>query len=146
MSWHGLDLLLLRTACAPVASPAFSFLTPPTHDRVHAATYEIASAGPAGARTVGKGNTVTVHATGVVAETGKQFWCTKDAGQQPFTYQAGVGGVITGWDQGCLGMALGEVRTLRIPAKEGYGAGGFPAWGIPPAATLLFTLECLSIA
>ena len=51
---------------------------------------------------VSKGNTVTVHATGVVKETGKKFWSTKDPGQQPFTYQAGVGGVITGWDQGCL--------------------------------------------
>jgi hypothetical protein len=25
---------------------------------------------------------------------------TKDEGQEPFTYQAGVGGVIAGWDQG----------------------------------------------
>ena len=61
----------------------------------------------------------------------KKFWSTKDAGQKPFTYQAGVGGVIKGWDQGCLGMQIGEVRKLRIPADEGYGAGGFPAWGIP---------------
>lgn len=38
--------------------------------------------------------------------------------------QAGVGGVITGWDQGCLGMREGEERLLVIPADEGYGAGG----------------------
>jgi len=48
--------------------------------------------------------------------------CGQDAGQKPFTYQAGVGGVITGWDQGCLGMSIGEVRNLKIPADEGYGA------------------------
>ena len=36
--------------------------------------------------------------------------------------------VITGWDMGCLGMKVGEVRDLTIPAKEGYGKGGFPAW------------------
>jgi U3 small nucleolar RNA-associated protein 21 len=94
---------------------------------------------------VSKGNTVTVHATGVVKETEKKFWSTKDPGQQPFTYQAGVGGVITGWDQGCLGMKVGEVRLLEIPAHEGYGANGFPAWGIPPGGTLFFTLECLKI-
>merc|ERR1712054_444971 len=82
--------------------------------------------------TVSKGDEVTVHATGTVKETMKKFWSTKDPGQQPFTYQAGVGGVITGWDQGCLGMNVGEVRKLDIPADEGYGAGGFPAWGIPP--------------
>ena len=57
----------------------------------------------------------------------KQFWCTKDAGQKPFSYQAGVGGVIKGWDQGCLGMAVGETRKLTIPGHEGYGGGGFPA-------------------
>jgi len=131
------------------------------------------------------GDTVTVHATGVVKETDKKFWSTKDPGQQPFTYQAGVGGVITGWDQvilganqpvicrrplpnphtdtidnsrtdhpstwafpdpqGCLGMQVGEVRLLEIPAHEGYGANGFPAWGIPPGGTLFFTLECLKI-
>merc|ERR1712161_142674 len=85
------------------------------------------------------------HATGVVQQTGKKFWSTKDPGQQPFTYQAGVGGVITGWDQGCLGMKIGEVRELEIPGAEGYAAAGFPAWGIPPNATLQFTLECLEI-
>ena len=53
--------------------------------------------------------------------------------------------VITGWDQGCLGMKIGEERELLIPAHEGYGAAGFPAWGIPPGGTLNFTLECLKI-
>ena len=53
--------------------------------------------------------------------------------------------VITGWDQGCLGMTVGETRKLRIPAVEGYGAGGFPQWGIPAGGTLLFTIEVLSI-
>ncbi|CAK0807709.1 unnamed protein product, partial [Prorocentrum cordatum] len=50
-----------------------------------------------------------------------------------------------GWDQGCLGMHVGEQRKLVIPAEEGYGKGGFPAWGIPPGGTLEFTLECLTI-
>lgn len=106
--------------------------------------YQIKAAGQGGRR-VSKRNTVTVHATGVVKESGKKFWSTKDPGQEPFTYEAGVGGVITGWDQGCLGMEIGEVRELLIPAKEGYGESGFPAWGIPPGGTLNFTLECLKI-
>jgi len=46
---------------------------------------------------------------------------------------------------GCLGMTIGEERELLIPAAEGYGAGGFPAWGIPPNGTLNFTLECLKV-
>jgi len=91
------------------------------------------------------GNVVTVHATGSVKETGKKFWSTKDPGQKPFTYPAGQNRVITGWDQGVLGMQMGEVRLLEIPAVEGYGPGGFPAWGIPPNATLQFEIEVLSI-
>ena len=81
----------------------------------------------------------------MVQETGKKFWSTKDPGQQPFSYQAGVGQVIKGWDQGLLGMKLGETRQVIIPGPEGYGPKGFPAWGIPPDATLVFTIECLSI-
>jgi FKBP-type peptidyl-prolyl cis-trans isomerase len=103
------------------------------------------SEAPDGAPLVAKGDTVTVHATGIVQETDKKFWSTKDPGQKPFTYQAGVGGVITGWDQGLLGAALGETRKLDIPAPEGYGARGFPAWGIPPNGGLFFEIEVLSI-
>ena len=80
-----------------------------------------------------------------VKQTGKKFWSTHDAGQSPFTYQAGVGKVIKGWDQGCLGMKQGESRKLLIPASEGYGERGFPAWGIPPGGTLDFTIEVLEI-
>ena len=99
-----------------------------------------------GAATVVKGSSVTVHATGVVVETGKKFWSTKDPGQQPFSYVAGVGQVITGWDQGLLGMTQGEERLVVIPAEEGYGEGGFPQWGIPAGGTLEFTLQVLSIS
>ncbi len=106
-------------------------------------TYEIVSVGSG--KTVKKGSDVKVHAIGTV-ENGKKFWSTKDPGQQPFSYQAGVGRVITGWDQGCLGMKLGEKRKLRIPSEEGYGGGGFPAWGIPPGATLIFEIEVLSVS
>ena len=47
---------------------------------------------------------------------------------------------------GVLGAAVGETRKLLIPAHEGYGAGGFPAWGIPPGGTLQFEIEVLKIA
>ena len=47
--------------------------------------------------------------------------------------------------QGCLGAKIGETRKLLIPAHEGYGASGFPAWGIPPGGSLFFTIEVLSI-
>jgi FKBP-type peptidyl-prolyl cis-trans isomerase len=96
-------------------------------------------------QTVTKGSAVTVHATGVVEETGTTFWSTKDDGQTPFSYVAGVGAVIVGWDRAVLDRRKGEVLEARIPAKEGYGEGGFPAWGIPPGGTLLFTIEVLAV-
>lgn len=103
---------------------------------------------PGSGPTVAKGQRVTVHATGCVIQadgTTKKFWSTKDPGQQPFAWQAGLGQVIAGWDQGVLGMSLGETRMIYIPAKMGYGAGGFPAWGIPANADLQFEIECLQI-
>jgi len=90
------------------------------------------------------GDEVTVHATGLIKQTKTKFWSTKDAGQQPFTYTCG-GGVIKGWDMGARGMTKGEIRGLRIPATEGYGPRGFPSWGIPPNADLLFEIEVLEI-
>ena len=107
-------------------------------------TYKLVSEGE-GTKVVSKGSKVKVHATGTVIETSKKFWSTKDKGQQPFEYTAGVGGVIKGWDQGCLGMKVGEVRILNIPAEEGYGASGFPAWGIPANGGLTFEIEVLQI-
>mmetsp|Transcript_2367 Transcript_2367/g.4283 ORF Transcript_2367/g.4283 Transcript_2367/m.4283 type:complete len:156 (-) Transcript_2367:142-609(-) len=108
-------------------------------------TYKILTEAAADAPVVEVGDKVTVHATGIVAQTNKKFWSTKDKGQQMFTYTAG-GGVITGWDMGARGMGKGEVRSLHIPADEGYGAGGFPAWGIPPNGDLIFELEVHGIS
>ena len=124
---------MMATADGPTPIPGFK------------TTFSILAAGDASGPTVTKGSSVTVHATGVVVESGKKFWSTKDEGQQPFSYTAGVGQVITGWDQGLLGMTVGEQRLVVIPADEGYGEGGFPAWGIPAGGTLEFTLEVLSI-
>ena len=40
--------------------------------------------------------------------------------------------MICGWDAGCLGMRLGGIRCLRVPAVEAYGSAGFDDWRIPP--------------
>ena len=70
---------------------------------------------PGSGAAVKKGDNVTVHATGVIKETGKKFWSTKDPGQKAFGYTAGVGQVIKGWDQGVMKMSLGERATLHVP-------------------------------
>ena len=63
---------------------------------------------------------------------------------QPFTFTLGVGQVIRGWDEGVLGMKVGEKRHLVIPAELGYGARGAGA-SIPPNATLQFDVEVTGI-
>ncbi|GJV52355.1 peptidyl-prolyl cis-trans isomerase FKBP15-1-like protein [Tanacetum coccineum] len=48
------------------------------------------------------------------------------------------------WDQGILGMCVGEKRKLKIPAKLGYGEQGSPPT-IPGGATLIFDTELVAV-
>ena len=43
---------------------------------------------------------------------------------------------LTGWDEGCMTMTLGERSKLYVAGHKGYGAGGFPAWKYPPNHSL----------
>lgn len=95
-----------------------------------------------GDRVVKSGDTISVHYTGRLTD-GTKFDSSVDRGM-PFTFTIGAGQVIKGWDEGLLGMKVGEKRTLTIPADKGYGATG--AGGvIPPNATLIFDTELVSI-
>ena len=63
----------------------------------------------------------------------------------PFTYQAGVGSVIKGWEDGVLSMQLNERARIEIPWQYAYGAQGHPGFKIPPKADLVFEIEVLQI-
>jgi FKBP-type peptidyl-prolyl cis-trans isomerase len=62
----------------------------------------------------------------------------------PFEFTLGAGMVIRGWDEGLVGMKVGEKRILTIPSDMGYGARGAGA-SIPPNAALVFEVELLKI-
>jgi FKBP-type peptidyl-prolyl cis-trans isomerase len=107
--------------------------------------YEILRAAPAGAAKPTVGKLVTVHYTGwlwVNGEKGQKFDSSVDRGQ-PFQFNIGLGQVIKGWDEGVLGMFVGEKRRLFISANLGYGARG-AGGAIPPNATLMFEVELLA--
>jgi len=74
---------------------------------------------------------------------GKQFDSSRTLGQ-PFRFPVGTGQVIKGWDQGVVGMKVGESRRLIIPADLAYGDSG--AGGvIPPGATLVFDIDLVAV-
>lgn len=93
------------------------------------------------------GNTVTVHYTGWLNENGqpgKKFDSSVDRGQT-FSFRIGVGMVIAGWDEGVMGMKVGEKRRLYIPSDLAYGPYG-AGNVIPPHAALIFDVELFDVA
>lgn len=92
-------------------------------------------------RAAKSGDTIVVHYTGVLFDTGEQFDASWDAGQ-PFNFALGQGSVIPGWDQGLEGMKVGGRRILVIPSDLAYGAQG--QGSIPPDATLVFVVDMLN--
>ncbi|MDR1713288.1 MAG: FKBP-type peptidyl-prolyl cis-trans isomerase [Coriobacteriales bacterium] len=75
---------------------------------------------------------------------------------QTFLVTLGEGSVITGWEEGLIGMQVGGKRTLVIPSALGYGSSGsggvdddgdgvYDSYTIPPGATLTFEIELISL-
>ncbi|XP_057451352.1 FK506-binding protein 2 [Lotus japonicus] len=89
-----------------------------------------------------KGDKVKVHYRGKLTD-GTVFDSSFER-NSPIDFELGSGQVIKGWDQGLLGMCLGEKRKLKIPAKLGYGEQGSPPT-IPGGATLVFDTELVGV-
>jgi FKBP-type peptidyl-prolyl cis-trans isomerase FkpA len=98
---------------------------------------------------IGGGQIAVVQYTGWLYEAGatdhkgKQFDSSLTR-REPFKFPLDTGSVIKGWDQGVIGMKIGESRRLIIPPELAYGDAG--AGGvIPPGATLVFDVELVGI-
>jgi FKBP-type peptidyl-prolyl cis-trans isomerase FkpA len=81
---------------------------------------------------------------------GKPFDSSRFSGRTPFTFQIGNREVIPGWDEGVPGMKIGGKRCLKIPPELAYGEQGSQdqqtgQYIIPPNATLVFSIELLSL-
>ena len=90
------------------------------------------------------GQQATVNYVGVLFKDGKEFDSSWGKGKQPFQFALGSGQVIPGWDQGVLGMKVGERRRLTIPAALAYGAQGSPP-KIGPNEPLIFDIDLKKI-
>ena len=67
---------------------------------------------------VKKGDTIKVHYHGKLVD-GTTF--DSSEGREPLEFEVGSGMVIPGFDDGVTGMAVGEKKTVTIPADDAYG-------------------------
>ena len=95
------------------------------------------------------GQIATVHYTGWLYDPdaadgrGAKFDSSVDRGQH-FEFPLGAGRVIKGWDQGVVGMMVGESRELVIAPELAYGDRAIGEL-IPPGSTLLFEVELAGV-
>ncbi len=93
-------------------------------------------------KAVVKGALITTQYTGTL-EDGTVFDSSWERGK-PFQCVIGTGRVIKGWDQGLMGMQVGGVRTLYVPAHLAYGERSMGAH-IKPNSNLRFEIELLEV-
>ncbi len=67
---------------------------------------------------VKEGDTVRIHYTGTLAD-GATF--DSSEGRDPLEFTVGSGQIIPGLDQAMPGMAVGDKKTVEVPADQAYG-------------------------
>ncbi len=87
------------------------------------------------------GDKLTVHYIGQLTN-GKIFDSSLDRGLA-FSFNLGSGSVIKGWDLGLIGMKVGGIRRLEIPAELAYGNRSIGI--IPPNSDLIFEVKLLEV-
>jgi FKBP-type peptidyl-prolyl cis-trans isomerase 2 len=67
---------------------------------------------------VKKGDTIKIHYHGTLTD-GSTF--DSSEGREPLQFEVGGGMVIAGFDDGVMGMSVGEKKRIHIPADQAYG-------------------------
>jgi len=84
------------------------------------------------------GDRVVAHYYGVLADGGTEFDNSFKKGK-PFTFSAGRGQVIRGWDQTVMALRGGSKVSIYVPSTLGYGSRS--NGGIPADSDLIFYIE-----
>ncbi|MGI9624719.1 MAG: FKBP-type peptidyl-prolyl cis-trans isomerase [Acidimicrobiales bacterium] len=90
------------------------------------------------------GDYLIMQYVGVSYSSGLEFDASWERGQ-PFTFTLGEGQVISGWDEGIAGMAVGGRRVLVIPPDQAYGESGSGSGSIGPNETLIFAVDLVGV-
>jgi FKBP-type peptidyl-prolyl cis-trans isomerase len=90
---------------------------------------------------VEKNKQVTVHYSGFLQDS-TRFDSSVER-DEPFTFVAGVGQVIPGWDEGVQLLKVGSKARFIIPSVLGYGDRDLGK--IKPNSTLVFDVEILEV-
>ena len=73
------------------------------------------------------------------------FWLAADSSfidEVEFVFEVGTPNPLTeGWARGLLGMHEGGLRQVIVPPNLAFGSEGFPAYDIPPNATLIYEIN-----
>lgn len=93
-------------------------------------------------KAVVKGALITTQYRGFLQD-GTAFDSSYERGK-PFQCVIGSGRVIKGWDIGLMGMKVGGIRKLFVPAHLGYGERQMGAH-LPPHSDLSFEIELLEV-
>lgn len=88
-----------------------------------------------------KGDKITIHFVGKLTDGG--VFDSSRARGEPMKFWVGEGQVVEGLDQALLGVKEGELRTVTVPAKLGYGMEAKP--NIPANSTLIFEVELIDV-
>jgi hypothetical protein len=133
------------TSSAPAPSSAAVADAPPadpTAPQTRADGLQITVLKPGSGPKSKPGDRLRVEYVGTLAD-GSEFDSSRKPGRKPFEFELGRGHVIKGWEEGMVGMQVGELRKLVIPPELAYGETGRP--GIPGHSTLTFEVELLAI-
>ena len=108
-----------QSSCSSSFSRVAAKIHPRRHNRHRAKSFSAAAAS-GGEKEVAKGDRVEIHYVGTLESDGTEFDSSRERGA-PLPFTVGQGQMIKGFDDGVLGMKIGEMKTLVLPPSMAYG-------------------------